>query len=151
MAEVGFLPVEHTHEDIDQTFSCTSDRLRNHDAVTLRNLYSELRSTYNDHTEVAHMKHVLNWYVICNQEHCLSAARNFSISRYFRFRRLTALERSVTQIKTTCDMTDSVEEEWKPLINTGIDKGKGLINFAPDMNKTLYAVSLSPTGSGEVT
>ena len=33
--------VGHTHEDIDQTFSCLSRYLRKHDAVTMPGKYSE--------------------------------------------------------------------------------------------------------------
>lgn len=33
--ELGFLMVGHTHEDIDQSFSCLSRYLRKHDALTM--------------------------------------------------------------------------------------------------------------------
>ncbi len=33
--ELGFLMVGHTHEDIDQTFSCVSRYLKKHDALTI--------------------------------------------------------------------------------------------------------------------
>ena len=34
--EMGFLMVGHTHEDIDQTFSCLSRHLQKCDALTMR-------------------------------------------------------------------------------------------------------------------
>jgi len=43
--EVSFLPVGHTHEDVDQVFSCTSERLRSHDAITLSDLEPSLNQT----------------------------------------------------------------------------------------------------------
>ena len=43
--EVGFLPVGHTHEDVDQAFSQTSARLRVRNSTTRDDLHSELRST----------------------------------------------------------------------------------------------------------
>ena len=33
--ELGFLMVGHTHEDVDQTFSCLSRYLKKNSAVTL--------------------------------------------------------------------------------------------------------------------
>ena len=40
--EVGFLPIGHTHCDIDQAFSSTSDRLKYHDAITLADLHHQV-------------------------------------------------------------------------------------------------------------
>ena len=33
--KIGFLPVGHTHEDIDQLFSCISRRLKHRNAMTI--------------------------------------------------------------------------------------------------------------------
>lgn len=43
---VSFLPIGHTHADIDQTFSCTSKRLRHNGSHTMRELIEELRKAY---------------------------------------------------------------------------------------------------------
>jgi hypothetical protein len=32
----GFLPVGHTHEDVDQSFSCISRRLKHRNALTIQ-------------------------------------------------------------------------------------------------------------------
>lgn len=37
--ELGFLMVGHTHEDIDQHFSCLSRYLRKHSALTLEGMH----------------------------------------------------------------------------------------------------------------
>ena len=39
---VSFLPVGHTHEDVDQFFSRISVHLRQHDAVTIEKLAAEV-------------------------------------------------------------------------------------------------------------
>ncbi len=83
--EVSFLPVGHTHEDIDQAFSTTSKRLHVNDAITLNDLQNEIRQVYNRHTSVSHMRHVINWSGLCNQEAVLTTIKNFSHYRYFRF------------------------------------------------------------------
>ena len=33
--KIGFLPVGHTHEDIDQLFSCISRKLKHSNALTI--------------------------------------------------------------------------------------------------------------------
>lgn len=43
IGDVRSLPVGHTHEDVDQSFSAAFGRLRHHEAVALQNLHSELR------------------------------------------------------------------------------------------------------------
>lgn len=83
--DVSFLPIGHTHEDIDQAFSTTSKRLQVHDAITLRDLQDQVRKAYNRHTSVSHMKHVINWSGLCSQEAVLTTKKNFSHYRYFKF------------------------------------------------------------------
>jgi len=68
--EASFLPVGHTHCDIDQAFSSTSNRLRTHNTVTLKDLQSELRHCYNDNTVVNDIKQVINWTGLCDQTNC---------------------------------------------------------------------------------
>lgn len=154
--EVGFLPIGHTHEDIDQTFSSTSSHLRHSDAITLSDFHSTLRNVYNDHTCVGHMKHVINWSGLCQQESCLTTVSNFSHFRYFRFCRTNCnpihqpkptslLTNPVhTNINssqcTTCDVKVNSIDNWSPLHATGKYKGRGFIISAPDLRKTPYTV-----------
>jgi hypothetical protein len=44
--ELSFLPVGHTHEDIDQLFSRIAIRLQGHDAKTRQELYALVREAY---------------------------------------------------------------------------------------------------------
>ena len=50
--EVGFIPVGHTHEDIDQAFSQTSARLRVNNAITLADLKTELKCAYGGRVHI---------------------------------------------------------------------------------------------------
>ncbi len=112
--EVSFLPVGHTHEDIDQTFSRTSDRLRCNNAITLRDLHHELKQVYNDQTSVVSMKNVANWSGLCEKESCLTNIKNFSKFRYFRFNREASKENG-DEIATTCMVRTSVTDNWVKL------------------------------------
>ena len=50
--ELGFLMVGHTHEDIDQTFSCLSRYLRKHDAITMPGTFISITSMVTNSIKV---------------------------------------------------------------------------------------------------
>ncbi len=144
--QVAFLPVGHTHEDIDQTFSRTSDRLRCNDAVTLCDLHSELRQVYNDQTTVGAMNSVANWSGLCEDEKCLTNLKSFSKYRYFKFHR----EESSTEI--CCMIRVNVTDDWfniKELSGNG--KIKSFTKFAPDLAKTPPLEIKCPDGIEKIT
>ncbi len=62
---VSFLPVGHTHEDIDQLFSRLVTALRNRDARTLSELCTIIKSAYKDksgnHTQTEVVESVANF------------------------------------------------------------------------------------------
>jgi len=45
---LSFLPVGHTHTDIDQMFSRFSKRLEEHDALTRRHLLEQCKAAFSD-------------------------------------------------------------------------------------------------------
>ena len=49
--DVNFLPVGHTHEDIDQLFSVINRRLRGHDAFTFPQWKAEVMAAFSRETE----------------------------------------------------------------------------------------------------
>lgn len=55
---MGFLQMDHTHSDIDNTFSCTSRRLRTENEITIDDLHVVLRKGYNDFTKVSSFKQI---------------------------------------------------------------------------------------------
>ncbi len=126
--EVSFLPIGHTHEDIDQAFSTTSNRLRQRDAITLPDMLCELRQVYNKHTSVAHMKQVINWSGLCEQERVLTTVKNFSHYRFFRFFRENE-PRTESLSNISCWVKATVHDEWK-------DLGSLFLKSVPDLSKT---------------
>ena len=117
--EVGFLPVGHTHEDIDQAFSCTAERLRSCDAVTLEDLHEEVRKAYNAYTTVTHMRNIVNWSGLCESQHCLTRIANFTQYQYFRFSRSAESNQSDLCIEATLQVKKCSADNWlKPSVST---------------------------------
>ncbi len=143
---VSFLPVGHTHEDIDQTFSRTSDRLRCNDAITLSDLHAELRQVYNDQTSVGAMKNVVNWSGLCEKEKCLTNIKNFSKYRYFKFYRRESSE------SICCMIRVNVTDEWLDIKELS---GRGAITsftkFAPNLANTPPLDIKCPEGRDKIT
>lgn len=127
--EVSFLPVGHTHEDIDQAFSTTSKRLNQHDAITLRDLHTELRQVYNQHTSVTHMRYVINWSDLCKQEKLLTTANSFSHYRYFQFKAKHEAKSNDALSSVSCLVKVNVSDEWSPISSL-------FLKSAPDLEKT---------------
>lgn len=65
--EVGFVPISHTHEDIDQAFSKTFNRLRSNEASTRSDLHSELRDTYEGNVKVSRINSTLTGLSYANR------------------------------------------------------------------------------------
>ncbi len=144
--EVAFLPVGHTHEDIDQAFSTTSNRLRQNNAITLPELHHELRQVYNKFTSVTHMKYIINWRGLCQEEGVLTTLRNFSQWRYFRFR-ATQLSESNDHTSSgpslvTCAVRVNVDDEWQDLPTS-------FLKTVPDLNSTPNTVVVDTNSTWE--
>lgn len=129
--QVSFLPVGHTHEDIDQSFSCTSKRLKTHSAVTLQDLIHELSCSYTPQPHVSHMLHVINLSSLFEQSQCLANVPPFSHFRYFRFSKEAGEPRSrYERSRTTVSVKESCQLEWNYLHS---DKSGGFLKFTPDI------------------
>ncbi len=138
--EVGFLPVGHTHEDIDQAFSTTSARLRVNEAITLKDLLNQLRQVYNRHTSVVHMKNIINWSGLCEQENILTSIKNFSVYRYFNFsqRKEGTSNDQNCGLSVQCMVKVNVNDDWETLRNS-------FMTEVPDLSKTPPTVIESTT------
>lgn len=74
----------HNHEDNDQSFSSTDNRLQINDAHTLGQLQKQLSEVFNGATTVVDMKHVIHWSGLCEKEKCLFNVSGFSHYCYFK-------------------------------------------------------------------
>ena len=128
---VSFLPVGHTHEDIDQCFSCLSKRLRTNSAITLQDLHHELTQAYTPRPFVAHMIRVINLSTLFENSKCLQKVPSFSHFRYFRFSRASGETRSqYERHPTTASVKETCQGEWNPL-HPG--RSGGFLKFTPNL------------------
>lgn len=101
----SFLLIGHTHADIDQTFSCTAQRLRQNVAVTMEDLIMELGQAYNPPPTVSRMLHIINFSDWCKKEKCLRKVATFSHFRYLTFHRIEDSPLSERDsFKTSCSV-----------------------------------------------
>lgn len=152
---VSFLPVGHTHEDIDQTFSRTSERLRSKDAITLKELRSELSNVYNNGTTVCDLDKIANWSTLCERTKCLTKISGISQYHYFRFYRAhdLATETPAPDGKTVGKVTRCVvkvqtSDEWESIIPN--DASKSFILFCPSLLETPPITTKAPPDLHEV-
>ena len=145
--EAGFLPIGHTHEDIDQLFSRTSERLRSSDCITLDDLHTELGKVYNSDSTVRHMAHVANWSGLCEKDKLLANITNFSQYRYFMFSRTEVYPAS--DLCTLCHVKIKSTEDWRP-IRAVRNAPRDFLKNAPDLTRTPPTRVACPDGKEEV-
>lgn len=76
--KADFLPVGHTHEDIDQAFSKRSNRLRSEKAVILSDFHDILRKKFAGAAEVVYLKKIVNWSELCEHSKMIKVVPPFS-------------------------------------------------------------------------
>ena len=110
---VSFLPVGHTHEDIDQALIFTSRRLTVNEAINIEDLQHQLQNTYNNETKVISMERVANFSQLCEEEKFLTEVIPFSHFRYFRFTRSKETSEYPFRYNTVCNVNKCAPSEWK--------------------------------------
>ena len=110
--QASFLPVGHTHEDIDQVFSSLARHLRTTDAHTMTELIKEMKNTWKRESIVAEMKNMINYSDLCEYQKLLTRVQGISQFRYFRFTRATD---NSPPFKTNCHVKRSLSDNWNPL------------------------------------
>ena len=152
---MGFLPVGHTHEDIDQTFSKTSERLRTRDTVTISDLHSELSLAYNKNTKVSHIEKIANWSGLCTGQKCLTNIDGISQFYYFRFvlKDASTISEPSTSGRTVdkqtrCFVKVRSTDDWAELNKR--DPDKSFIKFCPYLSLTPATWTTAPSNIAEV-
>ena len=151
-----FLPLGHTHTDIDQLFSRTATRLHTHTAVTLEDLHTERRQAHTPTPVINNIKNVINFSGLCDREKTLWEARNdpFTQNWYFRFVRAEQgmhNRADSTTYKTKCLVKINSMDDWVPFRATQSDDGyNGFLKKLPDLSKTPGTTLTSPTDLNDI-
>ncbi len=152
--EVGFLPIGHTHEDIDQSFSQTSGQLSRTNAITLSDLHSVVSVVNHGRTRVSHMKRIANWKDLCDLERCIRRIQNISQYRYFKFSRSFSEQDTPGGpiVSTRCHVKLNCYNEWRELFPSKPGTPSlGILKFCPDLRKTPQLKICCPDGIDVIT
>lgn len=134
--EAAFLPVGHTHCDVDQAFSCTSTRLKLNDAITMEDMNHQLRQCYNGITSVTSMKEVANWSGLCQEAKCCNSISQISQYRYFKFMLTNEKDSNCQSPHVECTVKRTVDDQWKVLEDGKKGVAITFLKFVPNLSET---------------
>lgn len=152
---VSFLLVGHTDEDIDQTFSRTSNILCLFDSITLQDLPSALRAAYIKNTKVDHLHNVANCSGLCEKEACLRSVKSGSTIKpgTFELLRTTLLTTkkvdpgTILLLVTNGFVRSNFFSYWKPLPVAGSRNAHGFLKTLPQLENILDINVSAPPGN----
>ena len=131
--QISFLPIGHTHADIDQAFSSISTRLNGEDAHTLEELLAELNRCYGGNATAFKLERIANYSGLCETTGCLNDTHHFSEYRYFSFtQRTDELDRSGA-LTAKCEVKVQDNDQWEAFPSS---EGEGFLRFVPHLNAT---------------
>ena len=134
--EVSFLPVGHTHTDIDQAFSVVSRILSRTNAGTMTELIAAIDSCYLGKASALRLDRIVNFSGLCEQTKCLVDTRSLGgimHLRYFRFTRAAGDMLDDGVFKTQCHVKVQFVEDWQPL---SISTTRGFLKHIPNLRET---------------
>ena len=117
--EVSFLPVGHTHEDIDQFFSRVSMYFRHHDVFSREEMSKAVRSAYT-FKDTGQPPTVVHWDTIANvSEFLASYTNNFAAGcmsfRHVRFFRSSTDQKVWLQVTSKMNSWGDALDPWRGL------------------------------------
>jgi len=152
----SFLPLGHTHSDIDQLFSRTATRLHTYQAITLQDLHGEVHKSYTPAPTVNHLRMVANFSDLCEKEKYMwdTTERPFSGFRYVKFGR-SATHMHVRQdgrsYDTFCRVKCNSMVDWQDIRPSWSKKGfGGFLTSTPDLRRTPCTHLTPPSNKDEV-
>lgn len=153
---VSFLPLGHTHIDVDQLFSRTATRLHRHPAVTLTDLHNELRMSYTPAPMVNHASKIANFSGLCDATKVVWDGKDGRVSqyRYFRFYKTKGTFDEATPgetVRTTCEVKRNSKDNWEKLRpDQSTNDFGGFLLGTPILKKTPATSHRCPPDKDEV-
>lgn len=130
--QISFLPIGHTHADIDQSFSSIGAHLSINDAYTLFDMICELSKCYAGRAKAFELDRIVNFSGLCESSGCLTNVDHFVEYRFFRF---TCKERMSNHglLSATCDVKVQEKDAWEPFPSSSAE---GFLKFVPNFRST---------------
>ncbi|XP_070548740.1 uncharacterized protein [Ptychodera flava] len=124
---INFLPVGHTHEDVDQMFSRVSTALRKANSFTLPELMHNIHESYTPSIKVEEVKYLFNvkeWL----EPYMAGRFGGHSKPHNFRFRKVNGRARMHYRLWST--------DAWQPTYDEDNEDTQGLVclETVPDVN-----------------
>ncbi|XP_070550516.1 uncharacterized protein [Ptychodera flava] len=124
---INFLPVGHTHEDVDQMFSRVSTALRKANSFTLPELMHNIHESYTPSIKVEEVKYLFNvkeWL----EPYMAGRFGGHSKPHNFRFRKVNGRARMHYRVWST--------DAWQPTYDEDNEDTQGLVclETVPDVN-----------------
>lgn len=134
--DVSFLSIDHTHRNVDQSFSCTSNWLRSNDAINLSDLHTQLRQTIGGREKVVHMGSMINCSGLCTIEHCLRSNPPLSEYRYFSINGHDFDNRTNAMASDPYKFKIYASDEWLWIHQCKPEEGNGFLLLVPSLHNT---------------
>ncbi|XP_071851801.1 uncharacterized protein [Apostichopus japonicus] len=125
---IHFLPVGHTHEDVDQMFSCVARHLNHTNVYTLEDLEIETAKSFTPHIDVRAVTAIPNVKSVLDK-HLYGHFANHSKPHWFRFRK----------VQQRCYMHYKKWEssQWKPEECEELPHGLLCLKDVPDLSQSM--------------
>lgn len=130
--QVSFLPIGHTHADINQSFSSIGAHLSINDAFTLEDMIRELSKCDAGRAKAFDLDLIVNFSGLCEASGCLTNVDHFVEYRFFRFTRNEQM-RNHGLLSATCDVKVLEKDDWEPFPSS---RGEGFLKFVPNFRST---------------
>ena len=108
--QMSFLPVGHTHVDIDQLFSRTSSALRSNDARSITELHSIVRNSYHPTPVCHHINKVAAFKEWMESINMHNSIHGITTPQHFRIYGVPGQKQAFVEVKSQAHV------EWRPAI-----------------------------------
>ena len=130
--QISFLPVGHTHTDIDQSFSAVGAHLDINEALTFEDMICELSKCYAGRAKAFELDKIANFSDLCEASGCLTGAEQFAEFRFFRFTR-NDISHNHGLLSSNCDVKVQEQDNWEPFPTS---RAEGFLKFVPNLRDT---------------
>lgn len=139
VVEVGFIPVGHTKQDMDNCFNQTYGRVRPQDVITMKIVHLKLYRKNSGTANSGHLRRISTFSGFCKLDGCqnrvdtIAERRDFKFSDAFR----NFDENTDGNVQTMCKVMIKLIHTWKSLfVDHFVKQASDLLKFCLDLTRT---------------